>query len=283
MEQSHSAATLTEAKKLMLVIPVSAFRLLLQALLQPIIKLKGWPVQHITKMPKPKGFSFMDMLPNSSESHNLLQAAWIFAVALSLFIKEEYGVKASIHGVSSLLDVLEKQLCQAVKGVKYESGWQKKISKTSATEVTPEWFKLRKADSDTLESRSSSSNDDKGASARRHRRQKKSKKSSSKWPSDAQSLNTEINFELCIQVNFQCSWCINSVYPLALYTIYFLTQPYSKFSIPCSLYTFGLPLKIKLHTYSKLQIILASKCHFFALKNIMKVSKETKRKQNTII
>ena len=43
MEQSHSsvAATLTEVKKLMPLIPVGAFRLLLQALLQPIIKLKG--------------------------------------------------------------------------------------------------------------------------------------------------------------------------------------------------------------------------------------------------
>ena len=43
MEQSHStaAAALCEAKKLMTVIPVGAFRLLLKALFQPIIKLKG--------------------------------------------------------------------------------------------------------------------------------------------------------------------------------------------------------------------------------------------------
>ena len=73
MEQSHSAAAaaLSEAKKLMPVIPVGSFRLLLHVLLQPVIKLNGQCVWRVTKMPKPKGFSFTDMLPKSSEAHNL--------------------------------------------------------------------------------------------------------------------------------------------------------------------------------------------------------------------
>ena len=64
----------------------------------------------------------MDMLPNGTEAHNLLTAVQTFAAALSLPIKEEYNIKASIHGVSNQFDVLEKQLQQVVKGVKYESG-----------------------------------------------------------------------------------------------------------------------------------------------------------------
>ena len=74
---------------------------------------------------KSKGFSFMDMLTSGAEAHNLPQAVQTFTAALSLSIKEEYNIKASIHGVSHQFDVLEKQLHQAVKGVKYESGSRK--------------------------------------------------------------------------------------------------------------------------------------------------------------
>ena len=82
--------------------------------------------------------------------------------------------------MSSLFDVLDKQLCQAVKGVKYESGSQKQRRKSAATKVTPEWFKHMKADSDTLESSSSSSSEDEGASAQRCKKKNKSRRSSSK-------------------------------------------------------------------------------------------------------
>ena len=103
MEQSHTtpAATLKEAKKLMSHIPARAFRLLLQ----PVIKLKGWCVLRITKTPEPKGFSFLDMLPNDAEAHNLPTAVLTFTAALTLSIKDEYCIKASMHRVSNLFDV----------------------------------------------------------------------------------------------------------------------------------------------------------------------------------
>ena len=59
-----------------------------------------------------------------------------FAATLSLSIKEENSVKTSIHGVSNQFDVLEKQLHQAVKGVKYESSSQKRRHKSAATNIT---------------------------------------------------------------------------------------------------------------------------------------------------
>ena len=191
MEQSHSsaAATLTEVKELMPVIPISAFRLLLQALLQPIIKVKGWCVQCISKMPERKGFSFLEMLPNAKEAHNLLQAVNIFAAVLTFSVKE-HGVKSSICRILSVFDVPVKQLHQAVKGVKYESGSQKKRHKSATTEVTPERFKCKQEDSDTLDINSSSSSDDEGASARKCKMDKKSRRSSSKWLGDTLSLNT---------------------------------------------------------------------------------------------
>ena len=117
-------------------------------------------------MPEPKGFSFLDMLPNSSKAHNLPQAVAIFAAVLHWSIKEENGVKASILSMSSIFNVLEKQLHQTIKGVKYESGSQKKRHKSAATKVTPENFKYRKEDSNTLDI-SSSSSDNKGASTRK--------------------------------------------------------------------------------------------------------------------
>ena len=65
------------------------------------------------------------MLTNGAEAHNLLTAVLTFAAALTLSIKDEYSIKASIHGVSNQFDVPEKQLHQAVKGIKYKSGSQK--------------------------------------------------------------------------------------------------------------------------------------------------------------
>ena len=67
-----------------------------------------------------------------------------------------------------------------------------------------------------------------------------------------------MNLELWVKVDLQCSWRIDSVSPQTRYTPLFPPiPPYSKFSIPGSSYIFGFPVKIKSHTNSKLQTILA--------------------------
>ena len=52
----------------------------------------------------------MDMVPSGAEVRNLPQVAQSFTAALSLSFKEEYRVKASIHGVSTHFNIPEKQL-----------------------------------------------------------------------------------------------------------------------------------------------------------------------------
>ena len=237
----------------------------------------------------PKVSAFWTCFLMAQRHTNLLTTVWTFAAALTLSIKDQYGIKASIHGVSNQFDVSEKQLHQAVKGVKYESSSQKWRHKSSAAQVSHDQFKLRRQDSDNLESSSSSSSDDEGAHARRPKKKRKSKTPSWKWSSDAQALNTTIDFIF--------KWTFSTVdpsiqSPSSPFTPSIsLTLPYSKFSIPGSHYIFRFHFKIKSHTNSKLfwikdvNFLLFQKksTPFHCQKLNTKHNKSFQRKRNTII
>ena len=127
MEQSHTAAAnaLKELKKTTHVIPHGSFRLLLQALCQLVIKLRGRHIRQV-KREAPEGRTILCMLPSPTASMNLLTSVKTLAAALIYLMKTELGIDTSINNTAKIFDVLEKQLRQGVKGVKYESSSQRK-------------------------------------------------------------------------------------------------------------------------------------------------------------
>ena len=208
MEQSHTSAVnvLHETKKFILIIPVGAFRLLLQGILQPVIKLKGCQVQCITPSTAEPGFTLLDMLTNPDKSKNLPMA--------------EYGIWASINRKSSQFEVPEKKLWTALKGVKYESGFQRKRRKSKST-MTPDRFKEKAHDSSEDSSSSSSSDDEEQeAKAKKHWMGKKSKWKMVTWQEPKLTSHTRLPSGPFTPTN--------SYFPLL----------YSKFSIPGSLLNF---------------------------------------------
>ena len=127
MEQLHTAAAsaLKELKKTNPVIPHGPFRLLLQALCQPVIKPQGHHVRQV-KREAPEGHTILCMLPSPAASMNLPTSVKTLAAALMYLVKTELGINTSISSTAKIFDVLEKKLRQGLKGVKYESGSQRK-------------------------------------------------------------------------------------------------------------------------------------------------------------
>ena len=127
MEQSHTAAAdaLEELKKTPPVILRGPFRLLLQALCQPVIKLWGCHVRQV-KREGPEGHTILCMLPSPTASVNLPTSVKTLASALMYLMKTELGIDTSINRTAKIFDVSEKKLRQGLTGVKYESGSQRK-------------------------------------------------------------------------------------------------------------------------------------------------------------
>ena len=113
MEQAHTSASqvMREANKLMPLMPAGAFRLLLQAILQHIIKLKG---QHVRRgkpktAPQPSS-SFMDIIPDGEQSQNLPVPVCTLTAVIAFLVKAEFVLKSSIMGKASKYDMPEKKL-----------------------------------------------------------------------------------------------------------------------------------------------------------------------------
>ena len=130
MEQSHTAAAnaLKELKKTTPVIPHGPFRLLLQALCQPVIKLWGHHIKQV-KREAPEGHTILCMLPSPAASMDLptsVKTVKTLAAALVYLVKTKLGIDTSINSTAKIFDVSEKKLRQGLKGVKYESSLQRK-------------------------------------------------------------------------------------------------------------------------------------------------------------
>ena len=127
MEQAHTAATTTlkELKKTMSTIPQGPFQLLLQACVQPIIKLHGRHVRQVKCEPS-EGHSLMCMLPSLAACKNLAMPVQMVAAALAYLIKAEVSIETSISNTAKIYSVPEKKLRQGLKGVKYQSGSQRR-------------------------------------------------------------------------------------------------------------------------------------------------------------
>ena len=127
MEQSHTATAnaLNELKKMTPVIPHGPFRLLLQALCQPVIKLQGHHIRQV-KTKAPEGCTILCMLLSPTASVNLPTSVNTLATALMYLMKTELGIDTSINSTAKIFDVSEKKLRQGLKGVKYKSGSQAK-------------------------------------------------------------------------------------------------------------------------------------------------------------
>ena len=126
MEQVNTAAAnaLKELKKTTPVIPHGPLRLPLQALCQPVIKLRGHHIRQVKKE-APEGHTILCMLPSPTASVNLPASVKTLAAALVYLMKTELGINTSINNTAKIFDVLEKKLRQGFKGVKYGSGSQR--------------------------------------------------------------------------------------------------------------------------------------------------------------
>ena len=127
MEQSHTAAAnaLKELKKTTPVIPHGPFRLPLQALCQPVIKLWGCHIRQV-KREAPEGHTILCMLLSPAASMNLPTSVKTLAAALMYLVKTELGIDTSINSTAKIFNVSEKKLRQGLKGVKYKSSSQRK-------------------------------------------------------------------------------------------------------------------------------------------------------------
>ena len=154
MEQAHTAAAnaLKELKKTTPVIPHGSFRLLLQALCQPVIKLQGHHIRQV-KREAPEGHTILCMLPSPTASVNLPTSVKTLAAALVYLMKTELGINTSLNNTAKIFNVSEKNLRQGLKGVKYESGSQRKRWKSHEEGAL-------------AETASSSSSDDEGTFAK---------------------------------------------------------------------------------------------------------------------
>ena len=126
MEQAHTAtATLKELKKTTSTIPRGPFWLLLQACVQPVIKLHGRCIRQVEHEPS-EGHSLMCMLPSPAACKNLAMPVQMVAAALAYLIKTEVSIETSISNTAKTYSVPEKKLRQGLKGVKYQSGSQRR-------------------------------------------------------------------------------------------------------------------------------------------------------------
>ena len=66
------------------------------------------------------------MLPSPAACKNLAVPVQMVTAAVAYLIKTEVSIKASINNTAKMYFVPEKKLKQGLKGVKYESGTQRK-------------------------------------------------------------------------------------------------------------------------------------------------------------
>ena len=127
MEQAHTAATaaLKELKKTTSTIPPGPFWLLLQACVQPIIKLRGRCIRQVEREPS-EGHSLMCMLPSPAACKNLAMPVQTVAATLAYLIKTEVDIETSINNTAKTYSVPEKKRRQGLKGVNYQSGTQRR-------------------------------------------------------------------------------------------------------------------------------------------------------------
>ena len=130
MQNSHveAAEAMKSMKKLVTTIPVGAFRLLLQACVQPHIMMQCchlWQVKHDEPKEQHHEVSLLDMIPDGKEAQNLPRPVKTLVAIIHYEVKTETGIRISIAAMSQLFGTQEKSLWQALKGVKYESGTQK--------------------------------------------------------------------------------------------------------------------------------------------------------------
>ena len=105
------------------------------------------------------------MVPDGQLSQNLLGPVRTLAAVLHYQLKNETGIKVFIMATSKLFGTQEKPLCQALKGVHYESGLQKCRQEDAAHD--------KQEDSSSSEE---TDDDDEGAVTRKKTLKKKHKK-----------------------------------------------------------------------------------------------------------
>ena len=137
MEMSHmeAAKAMRSMKKLITQIPIGAFRLLLQATVQPHVMIQCHCLQQV-KSGKPQEphhpVSLLDMIPDGKQAQNLPVPVRTLAAILHYKLKNETGIKVSILATSTVFGTQEKSLWQALEGVYYESESQKKRWESAA-------------------------------------------------------------------------------------------------------------------------------------------------------
>ena len=65
------------------------------------------------------------MVPDGQQAQNLPGPVRTLTEILHYELKNETGIKVSTSSTLKIFCIQEKQLCQALKGVRYESGSQK--------------------------------------------------------------------------------------------------------------------------------------------------------------
>ena len=90
-----------------------------------VIKIQGHHVKQV-KREAPEGCTILYMLPSPAASMNLPTSVKTLAAALMYLMKTKLGINTSINSTAKIFNASEKKLRQGLKGVKYESGSQKK-------------------------------------------------------------------------------------------------------------------------------------------------------------
>ena len=124
MEASHreAAEAMQSMKKLVTTIPVGAFCLLLQVMVQPCIMIQHQRLHYVQSV-KPQDkhctTSLVDMVPDGQLTQNLPNPVRTLAAILHYQLKNKTGIKVSIMAPSKVFGTQDKQLHQALKGVHY--------------------------------------------------------------------------------------------------------------------------------------------------------------------
>ena len=209
MEQAHTATAtaLKELKKTISTIPWGPFWLLLQACVQPVIKLCGQHIRQVEHEPS-EGRSIMCMLPSPAACKNLAVPMQMVAAALAYLIKTKVSIKTSISNTAKTYFLPEKKLRQGLKGVKYQSGSQRR-----------RWESQGHTQDESSSSESDDNDHDDGAAFAKNNTTQEGK---------------EVN--ICVTHHQP----ITTVTLQALYTLHFLTiTPYSKFILPGQPFVFS--------------------------------------------
>ena len=146
-------------KKLITTMPVSAFHLMLQAMVQPCIMIQHQWHCHIKSGEEEKHCtaSLVDMVPDGCKYQNLPNPVITLAAILHYQVKNKAGIKVSIAQTAKLFGTQEKPFCQALKGAWYESGTQKCRHLDAACD--------KKEESSSSETKDNNDDEDEGAFA----------------------------------------------------------------------------------------------------------------------